>query len=611
MPNVFEMTTGVSFEGVHSLQMLWGQPFLELQGTGAGYRLTEVCAARQRSILRSVYAKAIESGTQFCVFPEFSMPLDMVAETNAALNDNRWPTNSIFISGVAPLSVIEFNGLAAAPGTTAPGTPIAVGAAEFVNCVCVWLKNAQGDVKRVLQPKLHPSRPEQATQGMYEGDSVYLFQTNVVSFCCLICFDCISIDLDEFISKGTHNVRDGDSKNLHLVFVLEYNLRPEHVDFISFAERILVPHNPKLNTGIGAAVAFVNTAHKTHGRAVVENFGRSSLCYIRRGSWNPCGADGPLNLVPSTFAMESIGNTLLRVRFREDGAALHTFRYFIPSLLGPNAGETKYPIETARVHKIDSNGTCEAGNIIPALPKVFTDWLTSAITAGDGRFIGANAIVDTAVKTSLVETVDLLQACGSGRMEQFVTLLLGAYVKHNRPGAFNPDTWQPPSNWVPNVHGQAILELASVCALLNLLARPDFINCDHSHTCKLEEVLVTVLDGNNTRNCFDIWSAYAGWLSRVSWGETIGKSNLLLVARAAFMTNGDRATQVSTTYVEPEDSELATLPAGIQPHSESILDTSPRVYWIAATALRTALAQTTVANAQQYLRRALEPARMS
>ena len=77
------------------------------------------------------------------------------------------------------------------------------------------------------------------------------------------------------------------------------------------------------------------------------------------------------------------------------------------------------------------------------------------------------------------------------------------------------------------------------------------------------------------------------------------------------MTNGDRATQVSTTYVEPEDSELATLPAGIQPHSESILDTSPRVYWIAATALRTALAQTTVANAQQYLRRALEPARMS
>lgn len=611
MLNISEIAAGVAFNDVHRLQMLWGQPLLEFEGTGTAYRLTNSCSERQRSIFRSVYQKAIEAEVQFCIFPEFSMPFNMVAETDAALAGNHWPANSIFVSGIAPLSVGEFNGLTAAPGTIAPDAPIAEDA-EFVNCCCVWLKDAQGNVTRIFQPKLRPSRHEQATQGMYEGDTVYLFRTDVLSFCCLICFDCISIDLDEFVKVLTHTVKEGESKNLHLVFVLEHNPRPEHAEFISFAERLLMPSSPKLNTGLGAAVAFINSAHKRHGRAVSEDFGRSCLCYIRRGNWTPCGVGGPLDLVPCTFAMENAGNTLLRIRFREDGPALHTFRYFIPSLLGPSAGETKYPIEAARMHKIELTGVCEPGDIVAALPKVFTDWLSISITAGDGRFAGATALVDEAVRTSLAALVGLLATCSPDRMEQFVTLLLGAYVGHNRPGAFNPDTWQAlPSNWVSDAHGQAVLELASVCTLLNLLSRPDFINCDHTHTCKSEDVLVTVLDGNNVRNCFNIWSAYRAWLTKVSWGETVGSSNLLLITRPVFMTNGDRATEVTPPYVEPSDGELATLPREVQPQRDSILETSPKFYWISAAALRTALAQTTVESAQQHLRRALEPARIS
>lgn len=609
MPTIVEVATAITFSGSRSVQMLWAQPLLEMEGTGTGFRLTDTCAQRQRALVRCSYETATERGARFCIFPEYSLPLDMIRETDIFVAGPSWPNNSVWLSGLAPLSIVEFNELASEAGTLAPNAPLPAGAAEFVNCCCAWIKSSDGTVQRVLQPKLRPSRPEQATQGMHQGDTVYLFRTDVLSFCCLICFDCIGLEIDEFVASLTQNVTEGDSKNLHLVLVLEHNDHPENADFIAFAEKILLPQNPKLNTGLGAAVGFVNSAHKYHGRAIHEDFGRSSLCYIRRGNWAPCGDKGPLSSVPGTFAMENVGNTLLRVRFREDGSALHTFRYFIPSLLGPTAGETKFPIDSARMHRIGSNGLCQPGNVVPPLPKVLTDWLSSRITTDDGRFTAQSMVLRDAIRTSVAEIARLFETCNPDRIEQFITLLLGAFVPHSRPAAFNPDRWQTyPSNWVPDPHGQAFLELGSVSALLHLLATPDFVNCDHSHTCKLEQLLITVLDGNNNQNCHAIWAAYQEWLKAASWGETVGRRNVLVITRPAYMTNADVVTEVIPAYNVPTDSETLTLPPDIQAKRDSILETAPKFYWLSATALRGALDRAGIEDAKQQVRRALEPA---
>ena len=97
-----------------------------------------------------------------------------------------------------------------------------------------------------VQPKLKPSGPEQATQGMYEGHDFLLFTTNRLSFGCLICFDSIAAvkaftySADALVQALTHNVPDGTSRNLNLLFVLQHNYRPEQIEFIQLAQKVLL-----------------------------------------------------------------------------------------------------------------------------------------------------------------------------------------------------------------------------------------------------------------------------------------------------------------------------------------------------------------------------------
>jgi hypothetical protein len=607
MVRVIELATGLSFAPAERLRMLWGQPHLQLQGTGTTYRLTLDCAERQRRHLRRVYELATSTGSQFVVFPEFSMPLDMVAETDLAISAPGWPRNSIFAVGLAPASVDEFRSLATHENVIA-ATPIPEGSpAEFVNSCCIWLTRSDGSVSKVLQAKLKPSRPEQATQGMYEGDIVYLLRSDLLNFVFLICFDCIGIRLTELVSALTHEVRDGDSKNLQLLTVLEHNPRPEHGDFLGFAEHLIVPGTSKLNTGLNTAVAFVNSAHAKSGRTVTADFGRSAICYLRRPNWNAPGATGPLNVIPSTFALENTGNTLVRIRFREDGPALHTFTYFIPSLLGPGAGETKYPIQEAHYCKLEPDGAVSGGRPIAALKKVVADWLGTAPQSGDARFEGSNKEVTRELRSSFTQFTELVAGCGGDRLEAAITLLLSSYVDAARPGKYNPDWWQSsPDNWVIDSHGQGILELASVCALLGLLSTVELQACDPSHTCKLGQLLVTVLDGNNIKSCFHMRDVYLRWLKRMAWGETIGAKTLVVLARTSHMRPHLKAIPMDLTFATPDSTELESLPAALRPSQQSIMNSDASVFWISVNTLRDALTQNTVEAVQSQLRGALE-----
>jgi hypothetical protein len=147
--------------------------------------------------------------------------------------------------------------------------------------------------------------------------------------------------------------------------------------------------------------------------------------------------------------------------------------------------------------------------------------------------------------------------------------------------------------------------------VLNLVKKPDLAGCGPTHTCKLNELLVTVLDGRGDLTGLQIWSSYRAWLTTLAWGDTVGARTLLVITRTASMPSGDVATEVKPAYVTPDDEELAGLPDGVRPKPDSIVETASKFYWISAMALRGLLLQASIDNVREQLRRALEPATMS
>jgi len=605
MIRMIDVVTGISFAPARTLRMLWAHPNLNFQGTGTGVRLIAESVERQTQTLRAVFDIARAATYQFVIFPEFSVPLEMVGEIDEFISSSGWATNSIFVGGLAPMSVDQYRTLAVQENVTAETLP-AGSTATFVNCFCVWLKSSDRRVKKVLQAKIKPSRPEQATQGMYEGNAVYLFKSDLLNFAFLVCFDCIGIKLTDLIECITRDVQGADTKSLQFLVVLEHNDHPEDVSFLNFAENLIVSGNPKLHTGNHAAVAFVNSAQTKPGRTLLGNHGRSAICYLRRGSWIAPGAAGPLTLSPSTFAIENVCNTLVRTRFREDGPCLHSFTYFIPSFLGPDAGETKYPIQDARCHPIESNGMPSAGKPVAALKKIAGDWLAIAPQSGDARFIGSHEAVTNELMIALTRFKDMVENSSADRLEDAITLLLSGYVDAARPGRYNPDWWQAsPDNWVIETHGQAVLELASVCALLGVVSAVEFHGCDHSHTCKVGPFLVTVLDGKGLKTSTQLCDAYMRWMNGMAWGEATGGKMVLILTRVTQMPPHVRAIPVDMSFTTLNEAELQSLPEALRTSDENILDSHTSIIWISAVTLRDALTQNTIASFRSQVQVAL------
>jgi predicted amidohydrolase len=388
MPNVYEIDTGLRFSPTDRLPMLFLAPHLELIRTEAGFRLTNASSARQQRTISDCIERAKEHQIRFVVMPEYSLPLSSFAQLDAEIRRVEWPVNSVVIAGLEPISFATFSELLVQSSNPEASKNAVAGDSSFVNICSVWIRNSEGEVRNYLQPKQKEARAEQATQGMYEGNFILLFRSDMISFAILVCFDCIGIEFADLIAAMTAGVPDGSSKDLNMLFVIQHNDHPEHSSFTSFAQELLSVR-PKLRTDLSAAVAFVNSASEHHGRAHQESYGRSAIYYARRGNWTGCHDQGPLTVVPNTFAIENCETTLVRVRFREDGPSVHEFSFYIPSLVGPSAGEPKYPLANAVSSKMDTHGTLGPSVSVPSLKKVFFDWISPA-PPSDGRFNSTN-----------------------------------------------------------------------------------------------------------------------------------------------------------------------------------------------------------------------------
>jgi len=535
------------------------------------------------------------------------MPRSCFQQLDAEIRSGAWPNNSVVITGVEPISMADLSWFLAQSNNPEETKIIIAGTSTFANICSVWIKNDQGEVRNFIQLKQRPSREEQAIQGLYQGDFILLFRTDLLSFGVLICIDCIGIGFDQLVAAMTAGIPDGMSRDLNALFVIQHNDQPEHAEFIGFAEKLL-SIRPKLRTDQISSVSFVNSASSQHGRALQENYGRSAIYYYRRGNWQGCSEDGPLELVPHTFAFEKRLNILVRARFREDGPSVTKFTFIIPSAVGPASGEPKYPLNDAVSLKLSHEGALGPFVSVPPLKKVLSDWICPTQPTADGRFNSSNGSLAPRVVASYDSVRHKLEAVTSERVEQLINLLMLGFREGARPAHLNPDSWQKlPSDWYADQHGQALLELASVATALQFGRGVEFHSSDHTNSGKVGNYLFTIIDGHNDTGHERIAESYFKWLRHSSFGETLGKTTLIYLTRSATYPSLGLPTEVPFSFCQPTIKEMRSLPEPVAPSLDSILETSNRFYLISGAELRSAmLLANDATEAENRLRRLIE-----
>jgi hypothetical protein len=586
------IATNIQWKPKTRLRMLFAQPNVVLNSTGTGYVHTTTTADRQATTIKAILDLCVVSDFQCVVLPEFSLPIGMLADVTQALSKPEWPKNSIVISGVETAAPAEFAKLLQGSNNPNPVRELNFAKSTFVNFCTIWIKDSGGVVRVFYQPKLKPSKPEQATQGMYEGDYVLLFATDRLNLAAVICFDCIAIEGGVSTMEGVlcgicalapaSPVRT--SMNLDLLFVPQHNARAEHPEFIGCAEKVLTPRDGLNNAN--CAIAFVNSAHKDHGRAIEEDYGRSGLYYKQGSAWRGCKPNGPLTLIPQTFALEDIPNTLVRARFREDGPSLHEFEYLIPTAVGPDAGENRYPLLNAIRHKISADGTLETATPIPALKKVVFDWLPPACPVKDTRFQAAH--VQAVIAQGYERTRAHLSQIELQRLEEITNVLFCSGIDPKLPASINPDTWQASQKWWDDASGQAFVELLSVLVLLGAARTVQLDAASRIRTGTCDHGNITVLSGGRQYDWNKVYTRYLHFLQHEPCIDLVGGMTFIVFTQVTSdPTSFDKVNVPEFFGISQADSE--ELPLAIRPAAEDMTTVRTEFSLISATALRSGL----------------------
>jgi len=614
--SVVSVPTGLSLPArAPSVWMGFAQPHLSVDDTDHGFQLTPACRERQAHLVEdcvklvSEEAKSGRAAMHILAMPEFSLPLAIYDRMVDLVKQPEWPANSVFVSGVESVEISGFRKILEASSNPIEAKSLRSDSSSFVNFCATWTKNSNGQVQTYVQPKLKPSAPEQAKQGMYRGDFVLLFQSSRFSFIPLICFDVIgefaqTSASDQVLQAVGKLATAGMSVRLDVIFVLQHNVNPEHPTFLDFANAVLHGGQDVRTTDSG--VAFVNSAHATHGRAKTPNFGRSAL-YYTKGTWEAIDHRGEKARVPETFALEhpyphAQFAKLIRARFREDGPCIHSFFYFIPSLVGESAGAVRYPLDIARCHKLSADGHLEDGHQIPAFCKIVPDWVLEDSAHSDNR-LQCNVAIKNIVDAALSAIRTQIRGLGLQRTEQIVDLLLlGHDRKYEKPDR-NPDTWQEdPVHWYSHTKGQALLELASALLVLSLLEIPDLKTLAETVSGSCGRILVTILDGADQFGADELLKEYREFIQARAWMELIGRVNLVLMTRLQRgHPRNDLAEEVFLRFSKPTGEDRVAIPADLPRSTDTFLKEGLNCYWHVLPSLRGALNSESLETARSFL----------
>lgn len=577
----------VSWNGKTKLEMMIAHPHITMQMDNAAFSIDDLSKQKLRQTINDCLLLAAGgadgNGTkaQVIVFPEFAVPFDSFVEIENLLKADGWPKNTVVVAGVEPTAPTEFEKLMIGSSNPPATKELLYGSATFVNFCVIWTKSASGELRRYLQPKLRPSAPEQARQGMYQGEFVLLFQGDVISFAALICFDCIQqtahvVAADGFLESIGELASHGSSINLGLVLVPQYNEYAEHPDFIRFAQRVL-EGNPNVRASDGA-VLFANAASKQHGRTR-STFGRSAFYYLG-GRWEARDETGPLASIPFTFALEQPSKAhygkLVRARFREDGPSVHCFGFLIPSLLGTGAGAPAYPIELATCHRISTaDGRVDSsGKPIHALRKVFFDWFACNLPSTETRFACSSPALTDSVAQSFRRIYARLEENSPESLGRIIDVLfVGFDERSNRHPNVNPDAWQrDPVKWYDESHGKAILQLAVVMTVIGLLGPIETQSVKGPYTAVTPSFALSIVDGDDKKSCVQLVQDFIDFAKKSSLATIGGKPNLIVLTRTNRCSMPDDRVQIVDDKIQRVSAkDTLALPAGLRPQEGDIL----------------------------------------
>jgi hypothetical protein len=332
--------------------------------------------------------------THFTIFPEFCIPgLDGVALVEAALRAPNWPAGTIVIGGVDGLLRPDYLTLIGAPDTfvhTASNGAACVAGDQWVNCVVTWIKGADNRVERWIQPKLHPSRPENNAQyqRMFQGGCIYLFKGLYEAggasyrFSSLVCFDWIAtIGASkpwQWLLSAIHNEAAPMLATMPLtwLFVVQHNPHPNHAAFLGELPDFYNPNQFPSASRQGACVIFTNNAGRdAPGRA--DTFGCTSLIFSQNASFTPTDC----YVTYSNGGVPFRGNNLVwpqrDVFFRERGPCIHSFIQVNPTFIIPGAAGQSIPVESPFVYSIDAAASDPRtpGAVVPGAVKWLNDTL--------------------------------------------------------------------------------------------------------------------------------------------------------------------------------------------------------------------------------------------
>lgn len=306
-------------------------------------------------------------GAHFTIFPEYSIPgLRGVAAIESVLHKKSWQNNSVIIGGLDGLTREEYGKLCHTQDTHVheKNRPEAVEETQWVNCSITWAKEADGTVRRWVQPKLSPSWPEEAitAKDMFSGRASFVFtakfqNTTDCRFMSLICFDWVGSEagpnlLWELLQE-VDNASKPNRKEMNLMFVLQHNPKPNHHSFLEntrryFEEQTLFPFTVRIQ----GAVVFANTAGGDKP-GYYPSYGFSSVIFSPSAPFD-CKACPPSAAVVTKKlrGCESLG-TCKESLLREMGACVHSIRLRLPQFINLGSSDRSLPIKSADVYPVE------------------------------------------------------------------------------------------------------------------------------------------------------------------------------------------------------------------------------------------------------------------
>ena len=204
------------------------------------FQFTPDAKRRQLEILEETVrvAGVVGNGakTHFAVIPEYGIPgADGVGLLEDRLRSDDWPNGTVLIGGTDGLTSEQYRELIRDETTHVDmnrNAPDLVGTEKWVNCAITWIKSADGQLERWVQPKIQPAWKEKNIihQQMHRGGSIYAFKGSFKNgapflFATLVCFDWIASTAEkrvfQWLLSGINEAADDGQLPLGWIFIIQ------------------------------------------------------------------------------------------------------------------------------------------------------------------------------------------------------------------------------------------------------------------------------------------------------------------------------------------------------------------------------------------------------